>query len=144
MSKLRKLIGAALVREPAGYRLDVAENHVDASRFRRLVGERCYEEALSLWRGTPYADFIDQRWARAEAGELVELRAAAAEERIQERLDAGEGAGLVPELVALVAEDPLRERLRGQLMQALYRSGVSLTRWPRTGSCGSCCVMSLA
>ena len=123
VSKLRKLIGAALVREPAGYRLDVAENDVDASSFRQLVARRRFEEALSLWRGAPYAEFINQGWARVEAGELVELRAVAVEERMQGRLDGGEAAGLVPELVALVAEDPLRERLRGQLMQALYRSG---------------------
>jgi predicted ATPase/DNA-binding SARP family transcriptional activator len=123
VSKLRKLVGAALVREPAGYRLDVAENDVDASWFRQLVAERRYDEALSLWRGAPYDEFVDQDWARLEAGELSELRAVAVEERLQARLDAGEGAALVPELVALVAEDPLRERRRGQLMQALYRTG---------------------
>ena len=123
VSKLRKLVGAALVTESAGYRLDVGENDVDASRFRRMVSERRYEDVLSLWRGAPYGEFADQGWARVEAGQLAELRASAVEERMAARLDTGEGASLLPELVALVAEDPLRERLRGQLMRALCRSG---------------------
>ena len=59
------------------------------------------------------------------------------------RLDAGEGASLVPELVALVAEDPLRERLRGHLMHALYRSGRILMRLRRIGSFGRCFETSL-
>ena len=71
----------------------------------------------------PYAEFSDQGWADAEAGQLIELRASAEEEWAEQRLDAGESAALVPELVARVAADPLRERPRGQLMRALYRSG---------------------
>ncbi len=123
VSKLRKLVGAAIVTEPAGYRLDVGETDVDAGRFRRLVSERRYDEALAIWRGAPYGEFVEQGWALVEAAELSELRASALEARMAVRLDAGEGASLVPELVALVAEDPLRERLRGHLMHALYRSG---------------------
>ena len=88
-----------------------------------MVSERQYDEALAIWRGVPYGEFVDQGWALVEATELSELRAWALEASMAVRLDAGEGASLVPELVALVAEDPLRERLRGQLMHALYRSG---------------------
>ena len=123
VSKLRKLVGAVLVTEPFGYRLEIGEEDVDAGRFRRLVRERRYEDALSLWRGAPYAEFSDQGWADAEAGQLIELRASADDEWAEQRLDAGESAALVPELVARVAADPFRERPRGQLMHALYRSG---------------------
>src|SRR3954470_3588732 len=123
VSKLRKLVGVALVTEPDGYRLEVDADDVDTGRFRRMVRERQYDDALSLWRGVPYEEFSDQGWADAEAAQLIELRASALEERVQQRLDAGEGAALVPDLVARVAADPLRERPRGQLMHALYRSG---------------------
>ena len=123
VSKLRKLVGVALVTEPHGYRLELGADDLDTGRFRRMVRERLYDDALSLWRGVPYEEFSGQGWAGAEAGQLIELRAAALEERAQQRLDAGEGAALVPELVARVAADPLRERPRSQLMHALYRSG---------------------
>ena len=123
VSKLRKLVGVALVTEPHGYRLEMHADDVDTGRFRQMVREGQYDNALSLWRGVPYEEFSDQGWADAEAGQLIELRALALDERAQQRLDAGEGAALVPELVARVAADPLRERPRGQLMHALYRSG---------------------
>ena len=79
VSKLRKLVGAAIVTEPAGYRLDMGETDVDAGRFRRLVSERRCDEALAIWRGAPYGEFVDLGWARVEAGELSELRASALE-----------------------------------------------------------------
>ena len=65
----------------------------------------------------------DESWARAEAGRLAELRLSATEDRIEAELSLGQQAALVPELELLVARDPTRERLVGQLMLALYRSG---------------------
>jgi predicted ATPase/DNA-binding SARP family transcriptional activator len=123
VSKLRKILGGAMVRDGAGYRLALPDEAVDATSFRRLVAERRYDDALALWRGIPYEDFADRAWARAESAALVELRASALEERMSRRLEAGDGASLVPDLVALVAAQPLRERMRAQLMQALHRSG---------------------
>src|SRR4029453_7182099 len=80
-------------------------------------------EALGLWRGPALAEFADQPWAPAHAGRLGELRRAATEPLVELRLAAGGHAGLVGELEGLVAAHPTRERLRGQLMVALYRSG---------------------
>jgi predicted ATPase/DNA-binding SARP family transcriptional activator len=122
-SKLRRVVGPALVTQPPGYRLDVDPDRVDAVRFARLVGERRFQEALALWRGPPLAEFAAQDWARVEVTRLEELRATAAEEQVEARLAAGEHAALVAGLEALVAADPFRERLRGQLMLALYRCG---------------------
>jgi predicted ATPase/DNA-binding SARP family transcriptional activator/tetratricopeptide (TPR) repeat protein len=123
VSKLRKLLGGALVTEPHGYRLALGADDVDADRFRRMLRTGQFDEALSLWRGAPYEEFSGQGWADAEAAALIELHATALDERVQQRLDAGESAALVPELVARVAADPFRERPRGQLMHALYRAG---------------------
>src|SRR4029453_18739895 len=81
------------------------------------------EEALRLWRGPALAEFADQPWAQAEAARLEELRLAATEALVELRLAGGGHAGLVGELEGLVAAHPTRERLRGQLMVALYRSG---------------------
>src|SRR5207249_3762468 len=80
-------------------------------------------EALALWRGAPLADFTYEEFAQPEIARLEELRLRAVEERIDADLACGRHAALVPELEALVAEHPLRERLRAQLMLALYRSG---------------------
>src|SRR5262249_20825805 len=80
-------------------------------------------EALSLWRGPALAEFAYEPFAAAESARLGEARLAAVEERIDARLALGDAAALVPELEALVREQPLRERARGQLMLALYRSG---------------------
>ncbi len=84
---------------------------------------RQLHEALSLWRGPPFADFAYDRFARPEIARLEELRLVALEERIEADLALGRHAELVGELEGLMAEHPLRERLRGQLMLALYRSG---------------------
>ena len=134
ISQLRKAVGThALVTKPPGYLLDVAPNQVDVNEFERLVREaRSLErdaagkklgEAFGLWRGTPLADFTYEPFAEAEIARLEELRLAALEDHIQTRLDSGEAAELVAELETLVKENPLRERPRGQLMLALYRSG---------------------
>jgi hypothetical protein len=80
-------------------------------------------EALALWRGPPLADFAFEPFAQPEIRRLEELRSVALEERIAADLELGRHDELVGELEALVREHPLRERLRGQLMLALYRAG---------------------
>ena len=80
-------------------------------------------EALALWRGPPLEDFAYEPFAQSAIAQLEEARLEALEDRIDADLAVGELAGLVGELEALVGEHPLRERLQGQLMLALYRSG---------------------
>ena len=79
--------------------------------------------ALSLWRGPALADVAYESFAAEEISRLEELRLAAVEDRIERELDLRRAEELVPELQALVASHPLRERLRAQLMLALYRCG---------------------
>jgi DNA-binding SARP family transcriptional activator len=135
VSDLRKSLGrdAVITREP-GYVLDIDPDRVDLQRFERLVAlaaeggdaERrsaLLREALALWRGPPLADLAFEPFAQVEIARLEELRTAAREELIQTELELGRHASLVGDLEALVAQHPLRERLRGQLMLALYRSG---------------------
>ncbi len=142
VSKLRRALQAAgvpdgvvITRRP-GYVADIDPDRVDAHRFARLVAEarrigdrdiptalRLYEQALALWRGPALPEFSSQAWAVPEATRLTELRISALEERIDLELAAGRHADLVSELEALVAAHPLRERLHGYLMRALYRSG---------------------
>ena len=125
VSKLRRQLGGRITTEPAGYRLDVDPDQVDVRRFARLVSGGRFGEALALHRGPPLAEFQGQEWARAEAARLDELYLSAVEEHVEKRLREGGDVGLVSELEALVAAHPLRERLRGQLMLALHRSGRS-------------------
>lgn len=120
-----------------GYVLTASLEQIDARRFERLLGEaeaqaasgdaeraaRALREALALWRGGALADFTYEEFARPEIARLEELRLKAVEERIDADLVCGRHSALVPELEALVVEHPLRERLRAQLMLALYRSG---------------------
>ena len=80
-------------------------------------------EALALWRGPPLAEFADEQFAQIGISHLEEARVAAMEDRIDAELAVGEHASVVAELRALVSEHPLRERLRAQMMLALYRSG---------------------
>ena len=80
-------------------------------------------EALSLWRGPALADFAYESFAQTAIARLEEIRLAAVELRIDADLVLGRHDGLAGELEALVAEHPLRERLRRYLMTALYRSG---------------------
>ena len=80
-------------------------------------------EALALWRGPALCDFAFHRFAQADIARLEDQRLACVEERIDRELEEGRHAELTGELEALVAENPLRERLRCQLMVALYRSG---------------------
>jgi predicted ATPase/DNA-binding SARP family transcriptional activator len=122
-----------LVRKAAGYMLQVAPDAVDAAEFQALVeaAKQAAPEqaaaqltrALSMWRGPALADFAGEPFAVSEAARLNELRLHAREERIEAELALGRHAQLIGELQALVDEHPLRERLCGQLMLALYRSG---------------------
>jgi predicted ATPase/DNA-binding SARP family transcriptional activator len=115
---------------PAGYRLAVDPEDVDAHRFERLArqGRRALaaallRTALDLWRGPALADVRDAPFAPAQAARLEELRAAAVEDRAEAGLALGEHRSLVTELQELVRAHPLRERARGRLMRALYGSG---------------------
>src|SRR5436309_71821 len=127
VSQLRKLLGPdRVVTRMPGYLLVVEEGELDLQRFERLApgGElEQLREALGLFRGPPLADFAYERFAQTEIARLEELRVVALEERLEAELALGLHAQLVPELEALVAQYPLRERSRGQLMLALYRSG---------------------
>jgi hypothetical protein len=113
--------------------LRLGSGQLDLQRFSHLV-EQAEEaepavaaeqlrEALSLWRGPPLAEFAYDSFAQAAIGRLEELRLAALERRFEADLALGRHADVVGELESNVAEHPLRERFRGQLMLALYRSG---------------------
>jgi predicted ATPase/DNA-binding SARP family transcriptional activator len=122
---------------PAGYRLAVDPDDVDAHRFVRLAraGQRALtggdharaaaslREALGLWRGPALADVADAPFAAAQAARLDELRVTAVEDRAEAELALGGHRTVVAELQDLVAAHPLRERPRAQLMRALYGSG---------------------
>jgi len=134
VSRLRKEIpGDRLVTRPPGYVLRVGPAELDLEVFERLRREarglppgaaaETLRDALALWRGPPLGDLAYEPFAQAEIARLEELRLAALEERIDADLADGRHADLVGELRARVAEQPLRERLRAQLMLALYRSG---------------------
>ena len=134
ISQLRKLIGPGvlLTRSP-GYTLELDDEQLDLARFERLVrtarGEepaergRLLREALALWRGPPLADFQLETFAQGEIQRLEDLRLVALEDRVAADLELGATGELVAELSALVRAQPLRERLRGQLMLALYAEG---------------------
>ncbi len=134
VSQLRKLLGPEAVEtRPPGYVLRVAPDRLDLARFEQLVADaraaqpqeraRLLREALSLWRGPALADLAFEPFAQGEIRRLEELRLEAVEARIDADLELGAGGELVGELESLVAQYPLRERLRGQLMLGLYRAG---------------------
>ncbi|MFD1935297.1 BTAD domain-containing putative transcriptional regulator [Nonomuraea mangrovi] len=135
VSRLRRALGRELIEfHPAGYRLAADAADVDAHRFELLTAEgreamragdparaaTVLKEALGLWRGAPLAD---APYAEAAAARLAELRLSAVEDRVQAELELGAHRELAAELRELVAAHPLRERLRAQLMRALYGSG---------------------
>jgi len=124
ISQLRKLLGKERLRtKPPGYMLQVESDELDLTRFERLQKEGKLNDALALWRGPPLLEFAFHRFAQAEIARLEELRIGCLEERIERDLSRKCDAELVAELEALVTEYPLRERLRYQLMLALYRAG---------------------
>ncbi len=127
VSQLRKTLGAdRIVTRPPGYLIRVEPEELDLTRFERLSQDGSGESlhaALELWRGPALADLAYESFAREEASRLEELRLHVQERRIDADLEGGRTAELVSELERLIAEHPLRERLRGQLMLALYRSG---------------------
>ena len=124
VSQLRKLLGRHHLETKApGYLLRVEPDALDLERFQRLHDAGEFDEALSLWRGPPLAEFAYLRFAQAEIGRLEELHLVCLERRIEQDLARGRHAELIGELEALVAEHPLRERVRAQLMTCLYRSG---------------------
>jgi DNA-binding SARP family transcriptional activator len=134
VTQLRKVLPPdTLVTKPPGYRVEIDPDSLDLRRFEQLVARarrleaapraELLRDALALWRGAPLADLAFETFAAGEIRRLEELRLDALEERVDADLEQGAGAELVGELEALVGEHPLRERLRGQLMLALYRSG---------------------
>ncbi|MEV4635901.1 BTAD domain-containing putative transcriptional regulator [Actinoplanes sp. NPDC049548] len=138
VSRLRRLLPSAtstLITDPAGYRMSVSDQDLDAAVFARLVGEaralagtapeaagKRLREALDLWRG-PALSGVESAVVRRRAAVLDEEYAVAMEDWIDLELAAGRGRDLVAELTGLVERYPLRERLRAQLMLALYRTG---------------------
>ena len=122
---------------PAGYRLAVAPDQVDAVAFEALVRHgrqalasgdpatagRILREALDAWRGPALADASGLRFATGPAARLEELRTRAALDLVEAGLATGESEGLIGELRAMIAADPVAERPRGLLMRALYAAG---------------------
>jgi DNA-binding SARP family transcriptional activator len=143
VSKLRRLLdegdGATgpLATEDPGYILRVPPGALDAEEFERLVDDgaaalraRSYAEAettlaraLAIWRGPALADLATEPYAQPEIARLEGMRLQALEARFEAMLAVGREAEAVGELQALVGLHPLDERLRSQLMVALYRSG---------------------
>jgi DNA-binding SARP family transcriptional activator/DNA-binding beta-propeller fold protein YncE len=142
VSALRKALDAAgasgvIATRPPGYIAAVADDELDSRRFERDIEEArslaeadrfsaaaaVYGRGLARWRGAALADVPFESFARSESERLDELRVVALAERFDCALALGQHGRLVAELEALVAEYPLRERFRAQLMLALYRSG---------------------
>jgi DNA-binding SARP family transcriptional activator/streptogramin lyase len=134
---LRKALrngGASLRTRSPGYVLELDAGVLDLDRFTQLRAEAreasdadhraaLLHEALMLWRDTPLPELRTEPFSTAAVAQLEQLRLATLEERIDADLALGRDGALVTELEALVAEHPYRERLRAQLMLALYRAG---------------------
>jgi len=132
----RRAPASVLVSAGGGYLLRLDPGCLDAEHFEQCLGlarelraagdtdgaAQAVDEALALWRGMPLAG-VPGPFAEAERQRLTELHTTAAEERADLMLARGQAAEAVPELTALVAEHPLRERAKGLLMIALYRCG---------------------
>jgi len=133
----RRAAGGVLRTQAPGYLAEPGPEALDLARFERLAAEgraalaasdaekaaSLLRSALALWRGPALADVVLEASGQGEVARLEERRLAALEERIEADLALGRQAELVGELQALVAAQPLRERMRGQLMLALYRAG---------------------
>ncbi|CAN5595422.1 hypothetical protein BH09ACT7_BH09ACT7_17750 [soil metagenome] len=139
IANLRRILGSdvRLVTEAKGYRLHLGTDRLDTREFESLItdGRRLLEvgdaagcggvlaRALTLWRGAPFSDFRDQPFTHHEVHRLEALRADAVEMRFEAELRLGRNVELISDLEAEVACNPMRERLWGQLMLALYRAG---------------------
>jgi len=140
VSRLRRILaedGGRLLTQAPGYCLDEPAEAVDALRFERMVtagrtaaaagdlvtAARLSAQALSLWRGPPFAEAALEGDAAVLRTRLAELREAAVDDHVEWELRLGHHAEVVGELEAMVAATPLRERRWGQLMVALYRCG---------------------
>jgi DNA-binding SARP family transcriptional activator len=135
VSQLRKVLGReTIVTRGRGYAVVVADGALDVDRFERQASAAAAERsaadasaglaaALALWRGRALSDLTGLPELRTIAARLDELRLAALERRVEADLDCGREAQAAAELEVLIAEHPLRERLRGLLMLALYRAG---------------------
>jgi WD40 repeat protein/DNA-binding SARP family transcriptional activator len=135
--RARGAAGQVLMTREPGYLLRVAPGALDAARFEELTAKArraladgsaqaagsMLREALGLWRGQAFEEFLDTDFAVAEADRLAELRLVALEDRLEAELRLGRHRELVAELEGLVRDQPLRERLWSQLLLALYRSG---------------------
>jgi WD40 repeat protein/DNA-binding SARP family transcriptional activator len=143
ISHLRKTLGRGdgngsdglIVTRDHGYELQLDPEHLDSHRFERLIGEgaaeladgrpedaaSALEGALALWGGPPLADVAYEPFTQREIARLDDLRTAALEQLIDAKLQLGRHEEVVGELEALIREHPYRERLRAQLMLALYR-----------------------
>ncbi|WP_086827184.1 BTAD domain-containing putative transcriptional regulator [Allokutzneria sp. NRRL B-24872] len=130
VSRLRRALGGLVEARPPGYVLLAEPEAVDLGRFEALVlrARRAdnarvradfLTEALDLWRGPAFAGFADEEFVRAAAERAEEQRLSAVESLAEARLELGEQ----PELAQLVAEHPLRERLRAAHIRALYLAG---------------------
>src|SRR6516162_4894764 len=138
ISRLRRMLPPGrLITSGPGYQLRLFPAELDAAQFEQLIFEgrdalaagdaaeavQLLDQAMLLWRGPPLADFRYEPFAQAEIARLEELQLACLEERNEAHLALGAAGALTAELGRMVADHPLRERLRGQLMRALYRSG---------------------
>ena len=138
ISRLRRVLPAGrLTTTGPGYMLRLFPAELDATQFEQLIFEgrdalaagtvadavQLLDQAMMLWRGPPLTDFRYEPFAQAEIARLEELRLACLEERNEANLALGSAGALTAELGRMVTDHPLRERLRGQLMLALYRSG---------------------
>jgi predicted ATPase/DNA-binding SARP family transcriptional activator len=138
LSALRKVLGRLLiVRGGGGYRIELGPGQLDLERLETLLAagrealregraaeaREALVEARGLWRGPPLSEFAYEPFAQVAIGRLEELRLLVAEEAVEADLALGRHHELIADLEALTGDHPLRERLRGQLMLALYRSG---------------------
>jgi predicted ATPase/DNA-binding SARP family transcriptional activator len=144
VSRLRKALGAGagngagsvIVTRDHGYQLTLDPERLDSYRFERLVAKgrselatghprrasSAFESALALWRGAPLADLAHEPFVQREIARLEDLRMVALEHLNEAKLALGRHSELVGQLETLIGENPYRERLRAQLMLALYRS----------------------
>jgi DNA-binding SARP family transcriptional activator len=131
----RALRDEVLITRGDAYLIRLRPNQLDLHRFEQLLSQASdtsgeptaavakLDEALALWRGPALADFTYESFAQSAIARLEELRVHALELRVEAKLELGLHARVIAELEDLVAAHPFRERLRGQLMLALYRDG---------------------